>query len=738
MVSVLSDPEPKKYKNESAEKDKKSETLTTEEKNFLKEVEEKFGVKSEVPVNNKEEKKENKSDVEKDSKDVPTTQKPPFPAVIAIEIVNDTDSKSKGKRTIDANLGYGYRTNNGYSYTYFGKSNQDKGKFMIYPYSQEDIPAANINQGSTYSSYSNNKYSNSHASSVEIQPSQAYELVPVKNEEPSYTYNKPSIEFKTDYEKALEASSQSHTSNNAAQTLYTTYNGQEFSGLSGQFPSVMPNYFVDASQLLKNPYYQNAGLTQDHLRTQSSYLNQNQRIVPVLVLRVPSSYLKNPTAELYPNLPQNYPLSQHLNSVNLQELVNQYFKKNGYPFAPQIMYNQNSNVQSESVPQHYSNPYVRPTYTQADYSGVQYSAVKPVMARYPTTSNQQKYLVQQPQSLYQRPAEQQYEYEYKYVPQTEVKMQAYYIQPQYQHESQTGAVASEYQNDQSNVENHSSIEDTSTNVQYEAPQYSSGQQAQEVAVNYGSQNSPQVTAQPDLSQYVTASPEAYDINKENIDYLKQVISSEYESASPTYNSQSSEYYSSKPAQTNTVSVVPSNLIHSEQYQEPINSNVPQSYIYQSRANQDSSQSLAISENYPSKDHTIATVLPYSYKSTRKPAQSSVQTVTYVTPMPSAKYQSQYRVMVPQTVLKHPSSEKVSYVNSHSMHYNQAGHYANYNPESEYAASQYTAQVASKPSYPRNYHTHPKRMVKQDNKQETHSARVAARKQNDRSEKKKSS
>ncbi|XP_046968202.1 myb-like protein Q [Vanessa cardui] len=751
LTAVIAVPDPKKFKNESNVKDKKSEALTSDEKKFLREVEEKFGVKSDVPVES--EKKEPETKKEENNKENSSSQhKPPFPAVIAIEIVNDTDSKSKGKRTIDANLGYGYKTNNGYSYTYFGKSNQDKGKFMIYPYSQEDIPANQNSQDSKYSSLSNSKYSSS-STNVEIQPSQAYELVPLNDEPTSYEYKKPAVEFKDNYEKSLENPSVGYSSGKAAQTLYTTYNGQEFSGLSGQFPTVMPNYFINPTQLLNNPHYQNAGLTQDHLRTQNSYLNQNKGIVPVLVLRVPSSYLKNPTAELYPDLPKNYPLSQHLNSVNLQELVNQYFKKNGFSSAPQIMSYQSQSVsQPETRQQHYSNPYVKPTYTQADYSGIQYSAVKPVMARYPLTYNQQKYLVSQPQSLYQssvsqqhyqrqQQPQQQYEYEYRYVPQTEVKMRSYYIQPQYQQNSQSGSISNEYQQyDQSVSQQKPNSDDSSASIEYGTPQYSSSQQGQEASVEYDTQNAAQGSVQPDVSQYVSANSESnngYDLTQQNVDYSKQSGSSGYDTASLPAYSTSPDYYSTQTGQKSSVSILPSKLIHTEQYQDNSGSNEPQQYVYQTEKVQDS-KTYVLSENYPSKDHTIATVLPYSYSSNSKPSQSSIQTVSYVTPMPSAKYQSQYNVMVPQTVLKNPNSEKVSYVNSQSLHYLQAGQYTDSNSESDYTVSnQYVQPIASKPSYPRNYHAHPKRMVKTPMKAEA-SSKIPSRKTIERSEKKKSS
>ncbi|CAH2090273.1 unnamed protein product [Euphydryas editha] len=733
LATTIATPDPKKYKNDSNAKDKKTGSLTNDERKFLREVEEKFGVKSGISVDAEKEENKNKEEKIENSKDTSSSeQKPPFPAVIAIEIVNDTDSNSKGKRTIDANLGYGYRTNDGYSYTYFGKANQERGKFMIYPYSQEDIPPRPNSYENKYSSTSNEKYT-SPSTNVEIQPSQAYELVPLKNEQTSYEYKKPAVEFKTGYEKNLDSPSVEFSGGKAAQTLYTTYNGQEFSGLSGQFPTVMPNYFVDPTQLLSNPHYQNAGLTQDHLRTQSTYLNQNKRIVPVLVLRVPSSYLKNPTAELYPDLPNNYPLSQHLNSVNLQELVNQYFKKNGFSVAPQIMsYESQSVSQPQIQPQHYSNPYAKPLYTQADYSGIQYSGVQPVMARYPMTYSQ-------PQSLYQYPVNQQYEYEYQYVPQTETKMRSYYIQPQYQESSQTVGTSNGYQYDQSVTQHQPNSQNTLSNIEYSSPQYSSSQQTKEASLDYGSQNSPHETGQSDASHYASANSEtsSYDVGKENVDYSKQSESLEYDPASLAAYSSYSDYYSTKSGQPNSVSISPSKLIHTEQYQESSVPNEQQQYAYQSQNNEDSSKTFVLSENYPSKDHTIATVLPFSHQSTTKPPQASIQTVSYVTPVPSAKYQSQYRVMVPQTVLKNPNSNKLSYVNSQPTHYLQAGQYPYSNSDSDYrVASQYISQISTKPSYSRNYYSHPKRMVKAPSKSES-LLKITARRPHERSEKKKS-
>ncbi|XP_032518561.2 uncharacterized protein LOC116770990 [Danaus plexippus] len=732
ISTTIGDPDPKKYKKEPNDKIKKSESLTDDEKKFLREVEEKFAIKSNVSdkVEEKSIDKENKTHMEN------VKQKAAFPAVIAIEIVNDTE-KSKGKRTIDANLGYGYRTNDGYSYTYFGKSNLDQGKFMIYPYSQEDLPAVqNLQHNTEHSSQSSGKYSSSKTYNVEITPSQAYELVPVKDEQPSYQYNKPAIPFETGYQNVQNFGSPTVNSHSAkpAKTLYTTYNGQEFSGLSGQFPSVMSDYFVNPSQLLNNPQYQSAGLTEDHLRSQSSYLNQNKPIVPVLVLRIPSSYLNNPRAELYADLPKNYPLSQYLNHVNLQGLVNQYFKNHGYSSAPQIMSYQKPEVSTPEVePQHYSNPHVRPSYTQDDFSGIQYSGVKPVMAKYPNTYQDQQYSVPKPQSLYQRPVQQQ-QYEYQYIPQTEVNMQSYYIQPQYQQstrvEDDTG-----YQNGQPETNDQESYPVVSYQTQ------TSNEDSKPVLEGgYEAQNAPQGNAESAVEQYAPVNQEAsIYANQESDEHYKKSVASEQGSQSDSgYSSQG--YYQSAQSPRNSVSVFPSRLIHTEQYEELEQTSIPQNYEYKTQNNKESSKTLVLSENYPSKDHTIATVLPYAYKTAKQPTQSSIQTVSYVTPVPSAKYQSKYRIMVPQTILKNPNDEKVSYVNSHSlpMHYTQVGHYTDVRAQSDYGNSgRYVSSISNQPSYSRNVHSHPKRMVKQEKSQEASDTNKTDKKQNERNIKKQS-
>lgn len=738
LVTSHADPEPKKYKASLKKSKPTNTTLTTEERDFLREVEAKFGIKS-------EEKSKTADTVEPTPiKAISTSAdlKLPFPAVIAIEIVNDTDTKSqgKGKRTIDANLGYGYKTNNGYSYTYFGKPAHDHGKFMIYPYSQEDLPATNGHTGIT---------------NVEIAPSRAFELVSAKDEKEAYNYPKPATEFKDHYEDAKDLGSPPSYSSNAPShgsppsylpsTLYTTYNGHELSGLSGQFPTVMPNYFVNPSQLLRNPEYQNVGLTNDHLRPHGSNIG-DQRVVPVLVLRIPSSSLKNPTAELFANLPSNYPLSTYLNNVNLQGLVNQYFKKQGYPFAPQVHY-QSSLATSAETPnvggnhgrQHYATPHVQPSYTQSDHSGVQYSAVQPVMARYPS-SYTQRFNLPHGHSLYHQPLHQQkYEYRYQYVPQqvqsshpTAVP-QTYYIQPQYQ--QQTHEVESVPE---------TNVHETSSEVMYEQPQG-------HVQEQYEAPHQIQQTHEQDSGSYEyrpqTPQIQSHEAAKNAYEYIQQQQQQEQqehvESASPSYghlrgSEVAQQYYTQEaPEQKETEILYQSQVTQNEHVQSTVESGDAMNYQYQQQS-ADDVNNLILSENYPSKDHTIATVLPVSYTA-NQPNVGAVQTVSYVTPMPySSKYQSPYRIMVPQTFLTNPSTEKVSYVNSHSVSaFTHPQHQQDRNPEAEYTLGPHHIPPVGKqkpPSYPRNYHSHPKRMAKPENKPE--STPMFSRKQNDRNEKKK--
>ncbi|CAH0400027.1 unnamed protein product [Chilo suppressalis] len=709
VASAKGEPDPKKYKSEVKDKEKLSNSsLTEEERTFLREVEAKFGIKSDVPLD------EVKND-ESEKSNGTSTSKAPFPAVIAIEIVNDTDTSTKGKRTIDANLGYGYRTNNGYTYTYFGKQPQEKGKFMIYPYSQEDIPPS---RPTPYNSgYSQSGTYTADSSNVEIQPSRAYELVEEQN---SYQKSKPNYENI----RGLVSPPPPYagTTHSSHPTFYTTYNGQEFSGLSGQFPMVMSNYLVEPSQLLKNPQYQSAGLNQEYLRSHGSQLEQ--RVVPVLVLRVPSSYLMKPTAELYSGT-NNYPVSNYLKNVNLQEIVNNYFKKIGYSFAPQVMTYQNS-IASEHVSapnampaQNYASPYVIPSYTQADTSGVQYSAVQPVMAKYPTSYSPQQYYASMTQTLYQQP-EQQYEYSYQYVPQSQGQAQSYYVQPQYQTQVETEAPQTNAQSIHESAEQGSSS-NSASEAEHSVPQSVTYENAA-FSAEYGTPETEGMEhAAPQQIQYETSQTlghTEYGTPKEqSVEYSpQQTLSTEYGPAKPSLPAYTSPQ-ATRPQYSLPKYTIPKETLAAYQAQlgHSASSAGAQNYYYPKQANDESeSNTLVLSENYPDKDHTLATVLPLSYKRERKPA--TVQTISYVTPVPH-KYQSPYKVMVPQTFLKSPVNEKVSYVNSHSLPYSRPMN-QEHNPEVEYTVpAHYTPPVGKQkpPSYPRNYHSHPKRNVKSESK-----------------------
>lgn len=710
LATSLAEPDPKKFKLQEKKNKLTNATLTADERKFLREVEAKFGIKPDGTENDKKDEKEEK--ISNSLGDL----KLPFPAVIAIEIVNDTDSKTKGKRTIDANLGYGYKTNNGYSYSYFGKPGQDKGKFMIYPYSQEDLPSGG------HGSSSGNSITH-----VEIQPSKAFELVSVKDENEGYNYPKPSNGLSTSpsysHGHHSQGASQSH---NIPSTLYTTYNGHEFSGLSGKFPTVMPNYFVDPSQLLKTPEYQSVGLTNDHLRLPPSQSVTDHRVVPVLVLRVPSSSLKNPTAELFANLPSNYPLSRYLNNVNLQELVNQYFKKMGFSFAPPVMHYQTAigptvvdtpsyGGASSYGRQHYAAPYVQPSYTHADHSGVQYSAVQPVMAKYPSTYPQ-RYTLSHGHSLYQQPMHQQrYEYQYQYVPRTAAVPQTYYTQSQYQQQSH---------------EAPASVPETSSYVTSAEVEHETSPQVSSHDTGTYEYRTPQVRDDDEATKAA-----AYEYiqqgHVETGSYGKSAGSETGSYESPAGSDVSQEYQTHEQVtQNEAIASYPSQADHSEETSGPgvqIQSHAEighgQSYQYQQQSSEESDgNNLVLSENYPSKDHTIATVFPVSYNSKLQNQNTgTVQTVSYVTPMPySSIYQSQYRIMVPQTFLGNPTTEKVAYVNSHSVSAFTHPSQQEYNSEAEYTVGPHYVPPISKqkpPSYPRNYHSHPKRMAKPDSKSE---------------------
>ncbi|KAL4711086.1 hypothetical protein ACJJTC_009457 [Scirpophaga incertulas] len=699
-ATTWADPDPKKYKSQVKDK-KPSSALTEEERQFLREVEAKFGIKSEVPLDDIK-----TTPLDKDEKQNATAAvNLPFPAVIAIEIVNDTDSNSKGKRTIDGSLGYGYKTNNGYTYTYLGKQ-QEKGKFVIYPYSQHDIPPRK-------------------PISVEITPSRAYELVEMNDDKHSYNSKKHS---RPNYENIKGLVSPPPLPHNANPTFYTTYNGHEFSALTGQFPTLMSDYFVDPSQLLKTPQYQSAGISQDYMRNHGSQIDH--KVVPVLVLRVPSSYLKKPTAELYSNLPNNYPVSHYLNNINLQELVNNYFAKIGYTAAPQVTTYQSAEpvktLAVASAPnyerQNYASPYVNPTYTHSDHSGVQYSAVQPVMAKYPTTYIRPQYYMPMAHTHFHQSSP-HYEYTYQYMPQSDGKMHGYYIQTQHQTQKEA---AYGVQNQNVAVEEATS---SPGHAVYGIPEHAGSQESVVPSSDYGaphrqmSANNAPANEVHYQTTHEVSQHYAQQSRQPSVEYTTaHAISAESGPAEPDY----SNYHS--PQSGHTHYGVPNSNIQKETlaiYDSAFNQQIPkyimnavkagmQSYYYQKQMKDESAgDSLVLTENYPSKDHTLATVLPVAY--TRSKA---VQIVSYVTPAPH-KYQSAYKVMVPQTVLKNPVTEKVMYVNSHSLPTNQAQS-QEYNPEEEYTLpAHYAPPVSSqKSTYPRNYHVFGKRNAKPANKSDS--------------------
>jgi hypothetical protein len=103
---------------------------------------------------------------------------------IKVEKENGTTSKNT-KRTIDGSLGYGYYTNQNNNGYYFSKPN-----YQLYPYSQNDIPAANGYQ--TQTDHGHYAHGNAHHhdylqpqrlhTTVEIQRSHGYEIKPEDTE----------------------------------------------------------------------------------------------------------------------------------------------------------------------------------------------------------------------------------------------------------------------------------------------------------------------------------------------------------------------------------------------------------------------------------------------------------------------------------------------------------------------------------------------------------------------------
>lgn len=374
--SLSADKVDKSDKPENIKKIEEDTAITEEERKFLREIEAKFDIKHE----DEDEDDDDEQTVEDESVSTKVTQVP-LPAVIAIEIVNDTVADGKGKRTIDANLGYGYRTNNGYFYSQFGQP-EKKGKYMIYPYSQQDIPAPSKFKYHTQVVYSNK--AKGEKTIVEIQPSKAYQLVPVSHQEEhnipnTYKLDGAVSQIRTKYEnvQAVQAPPPQYQSQEdiypqhreqIPTTLYSTFNGGHLSGLSGHFPVVMPNYYVSPSQILRHPQYQ--GL---NLQNQEQEPLPQKHFIPVLILRIPSSQLKNPTAEFFPKLPSNNPYAMSLSHINIQALLNQYLTNLQHQYEtpePQI----DTNALKYSQPETYYEQQQQPTYSLSTPSPIHYTS----------------------------------------------------------------------------------------------------------------------------------------------------------------------------------------------------------------------------------------------------------------------------------------------------------------------------------------------------------------------------
>ncbi|KAF5282043.1 hypothetical protein FQA39_LY00567 [Lamprigera yunnana] len=197
------------------------------------------------------------------------------PAIIAIEIVDEpeknTTGKNTSKRTIESSLGYGFHgPPNSYN-------NQNNKKFVIYKYSQHDIPPSSSYQ------YINRP----HGPQAEIQKSIEYNLGSVTShgnlqsyeQTPSSVYNVPK-----------QTSTQYY---NPGNTFYATYDQQGLGGISNQIP------------------YQQ---------------QQQPGVVPVILLKVYSNQLTNPNTALYTDLPQSHPYSE-LNNVNIQSYLQNYLQQ---------------------------------------------------------------------------------------------------------------------------------------------------------------------------------------------------------------------------------------------------------------------------------------------------------------------------------------------------------------------------------------------------------------------------
>ncbi|KAF2895130.1 hypothetical protein ILUMI_11044 [Ignelater luminosus] len=324
------------------------------------------------------------------------------PALVAIEIINDKEnssstSKNTSKRTIESSLGYGY------SHSPFGP--EPPKKFVIYKYSQHDIPPYNPS---------------GHAG---LQNSIGYHLGSTS----THIEQQPSLEVKQPVYQAPTASQYY----NPSATLYTTFNHQgQLGGLSQHIP------------------YQNV----DHTG-----------MVPVIILRVYSNQLVSPDTALHTNLPQSHPYSG-LNNVNLQELlqnyVHNYLQTNAHAYqrlyhSLQGAYAPDEYVSNLPTSENYpSNLHTRvifhsnnnghiPEYPKASYKTAGLSSYKTVPVANYKTSQPGYVEVQTPDSQYAYSAgsHQDQDQPYAYVYPSQLGQIAYYQQEQGYADSQGENIA---------------------------------------------------------------------------------------------------------------------------------------------------------------------------------------------------------------------------------------------------------------------------------------------------------
>lgn len=211
------------------------------------------------------------------------------PAIVAIEIVDDSKEEKGGKggkykkRTIESSVGYGYHP--------ITPNHVPTKKFVIYKYSQHDIPSLHAAGGSVQ---------------AELQKSLGYSL----GSSTTQIHSQPSVQYQipqTLYQAPPKT------------TLYTTFNSQ------GQVGALSPQ--------LRYP--------------------TGQGMVPVILLKVYANQLENSQGSLHTNLPQSSPYSG-LNNIDLQSYLNDYVRqylKNQQVTSHQV-YQQPQVYQQVYQPQH--------------------------------------------------------------------------------------------------------------------------------------------------------------------------------------------------------------------------------------------------------------------------------------------------------------------------------------------------------------------------------------------------